>query len=381
MGSEPIRYVPQGEPQRDGKAESKARPISLITRPALSLTELLGTRPVRTDIDTLPQYFTRFADEPLHGFFVQRKNNQDSGADQEFVIVGPQATAEGINALLYFAAPYKGFGIDTRDIINDWTALYNGTEENEKLRTAHATMPGWSMYEQSRELILDILKRDYSSYGFRNQYPNDIIIPTIHGTIDAEGKIALSIEPLDDELRQAIVDQLPAHVIDPQALDVGMGSVFVAAYSPDNAKWPENSGYQASSARKQIIGPTQVLAFAIRRLAERQAKADLVPNDQDIQQSRLLKAFTSYLVTGDKPEVASVAAQVPTSELYGYKEPPTLNLDIDSINAYIADMSKINENIIFQAPKFYSTQEEDTFDYKSPYLEKIFKNKNNKYIS
>lgn len=78
-----------------------------------------------------------------------------------------------------------------------------------------------------------------------------------------------------------------------------MGAIFLAAFSPENAKWPEQSGYTEKASVKQPIGPTQVLAFVIRRLVEKQTNPDSVPDDQDIQQSWLLREFLYILQTGD----------------------------------------------------------------------------------
>lgn len=278
--------------------------VSLKARAPLSLVELAGSIPQRRDIVEVENLYKKFAQEPLHGFLIERDGQDKSEGEEEFVIVGPRVTAIGVNALLYFAAPYKGFGVDTDDIINDWTALYSGTTENERLKTAHSTMSGWGFFETSRALILDVLKRDYPnpySY-FLNTHPDDVIIPTIHGKKDGNGNITLAIEPLDDELRGLIAEELPQHVTDPSRLDVGMGAIFVATYSPDNAHWPKEIGYTATSSRTQVNGPTQVLAFAFRRLAERQARPSLVPDNQDIQQSKLLLNYVDYLVTNNRPD-------------------------------------------------------------------------------
>jgi len=308
MANEPVGKVNLRDlsPRDKGMAGVEGRrgtKVSLKARAPLSLVELAGSIPQRRDIREGENLYKKFAYEPLYGFIVERNELGKSEGEEEFVIVGPRVTAEGVNALLYFAASYKGFGFDTDDIINDWTALYSGTTENERLRTAHSTMPGWGIFEQSRSLILDVLKRDYPnpySY-FLNTHPDDVIIPTIHGKKDGNGNITLSVEPLDDELRELIVEELPHQVANPSRLDAGMGAVFVAAYSEDNARYPKESGYAASNTRTQVIGPTQVLAFVIRRLAERQARPNLVPN-QDIQQSKLLLNYVDYLVTNNRPD-------------------------------------------------------------------------------
>src|SRR6185369_5124956 len=239
------------------------------------------------------------------------------------------------------------FKLDTDDIINDWTSLYNNPDYKARL-TAHRTMPGWGQYEASRELILGVLQRNYPN-RYSNQFvqadPDDVVIPVMHWKKDVEGNRVLSLDPLDEEM--------------PSRLDVGMGTIFLSAYSPDQTNWPKRSGYQEEKAPlTQTIGSTQVLAYAIRRVTEQQRKPGSVPDDQDIQQSPILASLDTYFTTGETiviPEILEPQRAEPDMDVTGHTESLLILSDLEStIVDYeynpVLSQNYYQENFVNQEP-------------------------------
>lgn len=285
---------------------------TLTARPAIALTEMTsGIVPYRQGIrDTKPEVqamWGTLAQAPLTVFSATR-----NGSDiQETIMVGRGMTAHEVNALLFFAAPYKDFGLDTYDIISDWTNLYT-KPEHEKRKRLHAKMPGWSQFDASRELVLGVLERNYQFLdGFQGQDRNDVVVPVLRWRKDAEGNNKIVMEPLDEGLRAALVDALPDQKVEAKRLDSGMGVIYAAAYSPGNTDWMQWTSYELSEApNRQVVGPTQVLAYAYRQLAKQHADPHKVPADQDIQASYILDALGRYARTGERPKIDIVGDQV-----------------------------------------------------------------------
>lgn len=274
---------------------------ALTARLPIALTDMTGgIVPLRANLSEGKRMYGDLAQASLSVFSASKIGG---GKADEFIAVGPSLTAEQVNGLFYFAAPYKGFGFDTQDIINDWTDLYNDPA-HENRKKAHAKMPGWSQFENSRERILGVLQRNYQSWGFRQRDTDDVVIPVIRWRRNAEGKSQMVLEPLDESLQVAIAEVLPEQIKDTARLDSGMGMMFIAAYSPDQTRWPSSDGYKHSdSLSTQTIGPTQVLAYAYREVARQQADASQVPSDQDLQRSVLLSGLGSYAETGELPVI------------------------------------------------------------------------------
>lgn len=376
MDNEQISYIKtltlSSRDQAMTHFEGKPSKLTLTRRDPISIIDLnKGYAPARPDIKEGREIYERLAEMLIHVFSVGR------GSGEEFIAVGPRLTAEETNALLYFSAIVKVYGFDTADIINDWTALYEDPIHQER-KARHAKMPGWSQYEASRELILGILRRNYqgqNSGRFIQVDPKDSIIPVIHWRKDNGGKRALALNSLDDELRAGISEQLPDHVTDPSRLDVGMGVMFLSTFSPDQTRWPEMSGYgNSSTGSKNDIGPSQVLAFAFRRIAERQAEPDLIPDDQDVQQSPILASLDEYIETGERPVMASsVQAAVPNSSPRSPAESSLFSKF--PIIMKLQPPLQINEiktptNIYIYEPldtKTFSASEEDLYIKKKPF--------------
>ena len=266
--------------------EEKSSSVRLTGRKRRSIVDMRGGIPPRDDLKTYSDIYERLAQEPVGGFLVTREGGNPN--EREYVVVGPPLNAKEINAVLYFAAPYKNFGLDTDDILNDWRDIFRNKERLER----HGAMPGWGAAESSIVKVGRVLESGYnrSSGFFKNT--SERIVPIIHWK-ESGGKKTLLLEPLDKELQTQVTERSGYSAAQ---VDGGMGIVLLAAYSPDQTQWPERSGYKRTGT--QPMGPTQVMAFAMRRVAESQLPASKVPATEDIQKSPLLAEWGQYLGTG-----------------------------------------------------------------------------------
>jgi len=293
--------------------ESLSPKWKLIKSAPVSLVDLAGGKLIPRWLYQGSDTYTQLSETQVNVFSATNPEG-----DQEFILLGPNVTADQVNGLMFIAAPYKGYGFDTRDIINDWTNLYEKPVHAQR-KAAHAKMPGWSAYEESREGILGILKRNFKNESFRGQDESDTIAPVLRWVETPEGKTQIVLSPMDDELKKAIAKAAPDQVQNTDALNCGMGIMFLSAYSPGQTKWKERDGYtQTSTTRTQPIGSTQVLAYAFRMLAEQQAGRP-IPSDQDIQESPFLKGFTQYIKTGEMPHIEVKEAPVTKEEFASKK--------------------------------------------------------------
>lgn len=64
----------------------------------------------------------------------------------------------GFNHLLFSLAPYKSFGLDTNDILNDWKAIDNPPYER---KSRHEAMgKPWFIFDRDRLYFREIIERD-----------------------------------------------------------------------------------------------------------------------------------------------------------------------------------------------------------------------------
>ena len=276
---------------------------TLTVRPPISLAEMTsGIVPWRKGVKEsaeIKALWGTLAQAPLSVVSASKSGSEG----QDTIMVGRGMNPEEVNALLYFAAPYKGFLFDTSDIINDWTALYTEAY-HENRRKAHALMPGWAQFEDSKDRVLGVLKRNYKNWDFTSQDRRDVIYPVLRWRKDAEGNNSIVLDPLEEGLQVALAQTLPDQVKDRTRLDSGMGLMYLAAYSPWNTDWLDHDGYQHSnSSSTNTIGPTQVLAYGIREVARKQAGLYNTPQDQDLQASMWLDVLGQYAQTGDRPAI------------------------------------------------------------------------------
>ena len=278
--------------------EGRHQELPLRRRYAISLKNLLeGSIPDRRDLGEHRRTYERLAAQQLFPFSFRE------GDSQEFLLVGPRLSAFDVNSLMFFSSPNKEAGLNTPDILADWTILYFNSARFRKLRNQHKGMLGWGTFEQSKDLLLGLFQRNTNFFLpiEAQSNPTDVVIPVLRWT-EKDGKRTVSLKPLTPSMRSAIAQQLPEHVTDPQRLDCVTGYLFLAAYSPDQTHWlPRNNFPPGSDAELDgdgnLMGTAQVAGLVVRKLAERQSEkyAHLVPDNQDIQQSPLLEKVSAYI--------------------------------------------------------------------------------------
>lgn len=241
---------------------------------------------------TYPSY-EKLAQQPLHLFSTGEEDKK------EFIVVGPALTAEDTSSLLYFAAPYKSFGFDTDDIIMDWRDLYRDTPAQRGRRKAHSTMPGWAQFEASKDPIYKQITDNYTGYSFSDQKPHDILVPVLRWKDTEDGR-RIQLEPWEPSMRTAVAGLLPEPLQDVSCFNEGMGLMYLAAYSPLHTEWEDRASYHKGGLT-QLISPTQVLAYAYRKVAEAQANPTRTLASHDPQMSPLLPSMEAFMATHEEP--------------------------------------------------------------------------------
>lgn len=299
--------------ERSKPEQSPPRHEWIVTsRQPISITDLCGGKlPSRRDLSDWSGY-EEVARKPLYGFHFKTADEKH----HEYVIVGPAVTASEANGLLYAAAPDKFFGLDTGDILADWKDLYGKDKEHIDRLNRHSSMPGWKAFENSKDRVYRLIEQNYDSqYGIFDDNPDDTITPVLRWRTE-NGKRIVSIDPLPEDTVDHLQYLVPFNLRDPEVMDIGMGVMLLAAYSPEQSGWDMNAKYRDNSQwRDQPIGATQVMAYAFRKLAEAQKNPGSVIPAHDIQTSPLLAALETYVDTGAIAAIAKPDPQV---------EPPTV---------------------------------------------------------
>lgn len=240
-----------------------------------------------------------------------------------FYVCGPRIYGRDVNRLLHFAAPSKTFGIDVMDTINDWTNLYT-KPENAKRLEAHRRIPFWSRFEESRQIILDIIKAGQANYVDKKpQSPEDYLVPVIVLKFK-DGRLELSLDNPSDEAMESMATN-GLYFPERSRMLVIIGALFLAAYSPDvTTKWPKQRTYSGGPGiTTQDMGPTQTLPLVLA-------------NRSDLNFGQFLKQLALYCSTGEIPP------ELPDSffEIGGLVKPKDTK-DLDG--SIIAKLSKSSE--------------------------------------
>ncbi len=277
------------ERKRHAHALSKE---GIVKSGPISLESLMGgnipTR--RRGVERYSDVYNQLAHAPLHVFSIPSK--PEKGESERFVLVGPPLGGLETNVVLMCASPMPEFGLTTLDILKDWNDLHDGSPRQLVRLDDHSKMPGWSMYEASWKRVYGVIDRNFQPGEiFDQQDSNDVVIPILSWTIN--GDRVISLKPVDDTLREEVKRVLPE--IDSSKLDAGMGAAFLAAYSREQTNWSRKMEHSDPSKGRNFMEATQALAVVVRKIAERQAKPKLVPDDQDIQQSPILTAAEKLL--------------------------------------------------------------------------------------
>jgi hypothetical protein len=133
------------------------------------------------------------------------------------------------------------------------------------------------------------------AYYDRGDYTTSLR-PILRWETTDDGRHIIAPDPFKDGMLDVIASALPD--IDCTRLDGIMGIVSLAAYSPGQTKWDERSPYGkvlSDDTPTQEIEATQMGAFAVRKVIDRQKDPTSVPDNQDIQQSPVLDAWVRHL--------------------------------------------------------------------------------------
>jgi len=168
-----------------------------------------------------------------------QKNFNFFRAQNEYIVIGPAFSGKVINDLLYISAPSKLFGLDTKDIIKDWTDLYEDPSNKNRLK-AHQQIPGWDLFERGRAKILDSIKGTNAKQ----------ICPVIRIIEKEENQLDWNLETGGYDISSELL----------------VGLLTIAALSPEitNSWESYQSYYPSSRIRVQNMGSTQVLPLIVK---------------------------------------------------------------------------------------------------------------------
>lgn len=191
-------------------------------------------------------------------------------------LLGHTLTGLELNQILYTIAPFKTgvFGLDTKDIISDWSTIVDDVHYAESLRRGHSRIGrAWDLFMEEREFLrqhiadgekaLEQIPYQLSEEDYQSGQSS--IIPVMHWQTDKNGRLWLYDKPEEILLQQ--VEALGFHQ------DMQMKNTFIhpmvglftlALFSPKiTDTWPKHMGYVKGSSITQSIGPTQVPVLAL----------------------------------------------------------------------------------------------------------------------
>ncbi len=237
------------------------------------------------------EFYTQFQESQWRLF-----NIREDMSFQEFVAVGPEMVAEQVNSLMYFVAPEKLFDLDTRDIRDDWTTLYEDVSQDGLARKArHQALPGWKEYFEAggtKDRILGLIKRDWDLGKFKNANQNDSIRPVLRWIRNNDGTLNIKLDQLSREQWAAlgVADGVLASY-DFERIDTPLGAVAVAAYSSGiTSEWPRKVNYHGIDYNgSNNNGPTQIIPYVIWF-------------SSDFQNSPILIAMDRFTTMGTLPD-------------------------------------------------------------------------------
>lgn len=179
-----------------------------------------------------------------------------------YIVIGPPVAGIEINTLLFLAAPSKKYDtkFDRRDTINDWTDLFDDTDQVQvKRRKAHQNIPGWLAFEACRLRLLESIEKE-KSYG---QLDADTLYPVLAWSVDAEG-----VAIWEPEYGRTVVERYKTDETEGQRYLDELGKLVLASFSPEiTTRWDTRGKYTPASQRDQDMGPTQVLPLVLGRAA------------------------------------------------------------------------------------------------------------------
>lgn len=178
---------------------------------------------------------------------------------RQFVAVIPTTlSGENLNRLIYEISPYKTFGLDYGDIMNDWKLPTKTDEYSRGLTTKHSD---W--FQEHWDIFLSFRENHY--HAIRHESPVSLI-PTLMWT-NVAGKREWQFPPPQMQLPQELVEQISAehpllgHGEEP-VFDTLAGLYVVAYMSPRiTSKWPTRLTVAPGKSRE--LGPTQTPQYVV----------------------------------------------------------------------------------------------------------------------
>lgn len=175
------------------------------------------------------------------------------------------------NHLLLSLAPYKGFALDTRDILNDWKAIDNLPQIKER----HEAMgEPWSIFDRDRLFFREVIEKDYHLGSWITDSEELGLVPVIRWRVGYRNIRELVFDQLSSTEDKRHVEILKRHIpeyqdgMDIRFFNPTVGYFTVCHFSPeikgDPFKWKKKDSYSSYCQNTQYIGATQVGAYAIK---------------------------------------------------------------------------------------------------------------------
>lgn len=232
--------------------------------------------PRHADLKVGHSIYERLSDQSLQLY----KSELADGTTELFAIA-ETVDGERLNALMYFPAPSKVFGLDTDDILEDWEKLYKPGNEN--LLKGHRHIPNWSVFETERGMLWDAIL----SYKRTPQVKTDdlLFVPILAWKKTADGKFVWQIDRQKvRSLNKVIAAHLEKGTSSPEnRYSLLVGSLLAASYAPElTTTWEKELTFQLAkkkqpAEKEQNMGSTQALPLVLA-WSEQLLESDFIIN-------------------------------------------------------------------------------------------------------
>lgn len=193
---------------------------------------------------------------PIHFYRFKSNSATEYVGVVDFAVGGVE-----LNHLLLSLAPNKLFGLDTRDILQDWEKIDNDPERKKR----HEAMgKPWHIFDRDR---LYFRKHIEETFDYRS---NRGLIPVIRWRVGYRNIRGLVFDPLNTTQDERFVEILKKHIVNYQdGMDIRffnptIGYFAVCHFSPEiKRKWSQKASYSSDCNRTQDMGTTQAGPYAI----------------------------------------------------------------------------------------------------------------------
>lgn len=228
----------------------------LLIAPPITAHELLG--------GTNPELLgLALSEGPIHFYKFKTSNTT------EYIgVVGISLGGYDLNQLLFSLAPYKHFGLDTLDILQDWQKIDNDPERKKR---HEAIGRPWQIFDRDRLYFRNHIEKDFEyRSGRRAEDEQDRrLIPVIRWrTYRNKRELVFDLpNPLEDVRFGKILERhIPNYQtsMDIRFFNPTIGYFAVAHFSPQiKRKWNQMATYSSDCNSLMPMGPTQVGPYAI----------------------------------------------------------------------------------------------------------------------